>query len=483
MKPYTRFAGFICLPLFSMAITACTLHPRSQALNGEDGPKISMDPLEGDAAFPVPRPQLAEIPLPKTHPEIRPTSDSTIESGAPTSNIAPAGTTDTETSEDDDSNPRGDLLAKIQNNDDIAPEGSDPSANRNNDSKGETSNPASPKKHFTGFAKKKAELGYTDASTDFLMPFLKKSLKDSLPVGASAADKALDFARSLRRVKLIPVVDNNISIEITYRPYGQTQTPNQTLRLQGRLAANSFGEKRWAQLSQKESLNRESLKTDKTAAPATEESLKGLTGELHCLDQTIKKSCQVYHLGLKLDSKVTPYAAEVILRHTNLSLNITPPQSPTNVAQKLVDLFKNTSSNDLKTTTNKFTKLEMETFAVVQGRSEFEIKMFTEENEVLYFQGLLVAGINTSTLSIPLTVAPDTNDPALAHWAPTANLDLTKTMGSAHLIENDGLGTLTIKMDLKKEASSNTEEAFVLRFQSENPKLLELNKDTVYSAK
>lgn len=326
----------------------------------------------------------------------------------------------------------------------------------------EAENQQSPvKKRFTGFTNEKGN-AYTDASPDYLMPYLRTE-QNSLP-GSQMKDRSLAFARSLQEVTLIDAAGSHFTVRIKYTVAKSNKTTTETIKLTGHAEKNH----RYFALSEKQTGTLKGKVTSK------------IRGELRCLDLNVEPDCNTYLLQLKTKKTEDATTAEVILRKTSATAKISVPNTPgsTPAFDELKEALVNST---LKTPQGRyFESFEMQSFAVVNGRAGFQIRMMTNQNEYLYFSGPLLTNFGNAPMQVLLKKKPDIQDPVNAHWALGGSGYFTTFIHSARLIQNNGQGTLGLSLTTRDTNPSSTSPVFKLEFKPSVQPIVELNQDSIY---
>jgi hypothetical protein len=126
-----------------------------------------------------------------------------------------------------------------------------------------------------------------------------------------------------------------------------------------------------------------------------------------------------------------------------------------------------------------FVTLEMYSFAVVNGRSEFQIRMMTNQGEYLYFSGPLLTAFGSEPMELLLRRNPEYSDASSKAWRRQGGGFLTGMIDSARLIFNNGRGGLTINLVLSDNQTQDPVN-FELTFNRNAPPILDLTQDSIY---
>lgn len=181
-------------------------------------------------------------------------------------------------------------------------------------------------------------------------------------------------------------------------------------------------------------------------------NLKTQNGTLSCLDEDQPRmlDCQTKVAVLNVNKA----QVRVILRKTPFDLHGSFAESKckTEGCDNLYDLLRNTSRDN--GAPNSIRNRVMESFEVIQGRSAFNILMYSRAGEAIKMAGALpnpefYQGSSNTPLDTPL----DRNLTDEERRNPATNelykLKLQEVMEFASLVRNDGMGTIGIKVRLK----------------------------------
>lgn len=381
------------------------------------------------------------------------------------------------------------------------------------------------KKRFTGYTNDSG-FAYTDASTDFLVPYLRTVHNESSD--SHAKRLSVDFAKKIKDVKILSSTGGQFTVRVRYEVQkNRTATVKLTgtKKMGGRyalLSENSGGTvkrlpvENWADQSQQPPVVQQPSATPSpTATPAPfkpptqkpvdspvqnpkqkapkvgkpvekprkpsrpKVSDSGMIGELRCVDLAYKGKCSHYLLRLILNSREGEAVAEVVIRRSTATLRIAPPRTETQDprARMLRDILYNSSLRNPQGP--HFTTFDMQSWAVVNGRSEFQVHIQTDQGEHLYFTGPLLTAFGSEPINVLLKRNPNQAESTNARWMSTKSGFITSMIDSARLVSNNGRGSIKIDLII---ADHRTQEpiAFGLTFTRMLIPILDLTQDSIY---
>ncbi len=332
-----------------------------------------------------------------------------------------------------------------------------PTYNEVNQEEFEAETSAPSRKRFTGHTD---EMGrpYTDAGIDFLVPYLR--LRQNQTPETPIKRNSLELAHRISDVKLIDTSGSQFSARVTLM-----LTNKQPLILKLTGPAKQGG--RYALLSPRES---GSLKQSPQAP---------FQAEIRCVDLNFIEECSTYLMRFAHKQAEGEAVAEIVLRNTTSTLRIRLPKvvsSDTRI-RELKEVFVNSALKYPKG--RHFDTFEIQSYAVVNGKAAFQVRMMTNQGEYLFFSGPLVSAFGNGPIKVNLNRNPDKMDPSNASWAPMSTSSLSPLIDSAQLINNNGHGMLRIDLTLNDKFSQEP-ISFTLTFTRHSVPVLDLNQDSIY---
>jgi hypothetical protein len=174
---------------------------------------------------------------------------------------------------------------------------------------------------------------------------------------------------------------------------------------------------------------------------------KGLSGKLMCLDALSDQgqTCQT-SLG---EVKYNNARVQVIFRHTavEMQFDFARHNCLTKECSEIYDMSRYSERKIIDSNTLKLAV--MDTFEVVQGKSEFRLLVVTNENEVMKFAGPLANPDLYPVLDTPVDrslTAEDLRDPK-THEPRRSRLN--EALNDVRITTNDGLGNLNLLVKMK----------------------------------
>jgi hypothetical protein len=205
----------------------------------------------------------------------------------------------------------------------------------------------------------------------------------------------------------------------------------------------------------------------------------GMLGELRCIDLAKRGQCANYLLRLILNNRDGEAVAEAVIRRTNATLSITPPRAETRDprVRMLKEILFNSSLRNPQGP--HITTFDMQSWAVMNGRSEFQLHLQTDQSEHLYFAGPLLTAFGGESINILLKRNPNTNEASSGRWMSTSAGFMTSMIDSARLVSNNGRGSIRIELIV---ADHQTQEpvSFGMTFTRMLPPILDLTQDSIY---
>ena len=331
------------------------------------------------------------------------------------------------------------------------------------------------KKRLTGFSHGTG-LMYTDASDDFLVPYLR-ILQDNLP--ESEFKKAsFDFAKKLDQFSFSQNADT-ITISFKYK--------------------NSDKEQSYVVLSselvQKGQYTQLTEKNHKQSVTKGINNHSGISGELKCLDlhSPINQSAQINQsscstLLLKVDLLKTDLpklsqnsilaSAQVVLRISGASVYVIRPNDKNldePKAKELTRIFENSTKSQPEYL--HFKSFELESYAVVNGKAGFKATLISNMNDRLSFKGPLVTPIGKKPLRILLNHSQRDNS---ENNSPESNSSyLHSLVDSARLVSNNGQGKIQINLAVLDQIFQKN-IYFAVGITKKKVPIINLTPDSVY---
>ncbi|MEY4617232.1 MAG: hypothetical protein RJB66_2192 [Pseudomonadota bacterium] len=387
------------------------------------------------------------------------------------------------------------------------------------------------KKRFTGYTNE-AGFAYTDASTDFLLPYLRTVHNESSETHSKKLSE--NFAKKIRDIKILNTTGGQVTIRVRYE-VGDHRTAtvklSGPLKMSGRYAAlsekstKSGSKKQSASKSWSEGVDDYSASADivpmspgeipkmtptpiasptgtpvaqtpvenpkqKPTEPSPSKPAKkhkkhvshsdaGMLGELRCIDLAKRGKCAHYLLRLILNTRDGEAVAEAVIRRTSATLSITPPRVETRDprVRMLREILYNSSLRNPQGP--HISSFDMQTWAVMNGRSEFQLHLQTDQNEHLYFAGPLLTAFGGEPINVLLKRNPNTSESDSGRWMSTSAGFMTSMIDSARLVKNNGRGTIKIDLII---ADHQTQEpvTFGMTFTRMLPPILDLTQDSLY---
>lgn len=376
------------------------------------------------------------------------------------------------------------------------------------------------KKRFTGHTND-SDYAYTDSSTDFLINYLR-TLQNA-NVDSHEKQLSLDFSQRIRSVKLLKTAGPEISIQLRYEVTKNRMTTvvlSGKARLGGRYASieekeknpirripgpppvapkpnprphpskpnplppspQASGTPRPDQQQNPKVPSQDSPKEDFDSpgkVPPIRNWGPNLVGELRCVDLHMRDRCATYLLSLVLRQNDGEAKADIIIRRSRSALTINPPQiqSRDPRVRTLKEIFYNSSlriPHGLH-----FYAVEMQSFAVVNGRSEFLIKMAGDQGENLYFSGPLLTAFGSEPMELLLRRNPEFFGDSNHQWARMNSGSISSMIDSATLVMNNGRGGLFINLTVS-ERGTQRPIIFGLSFTRNTTPVLDLTQDSIF---
>jgi hypothetical protein len=115
---------------------------------------------------------------------------------------------------------------------------------------------------------------------------------------------------------------------------------------------------------------------------------------------------------------------------------------------------------------DQFAIAEVQSFAVINGVAQFQVRLAASDNRYLYFSGPLLTGFGDQSLQIPLQLVPSDKELTNATLLAVGQNLLSKETDAAFLIKNNGSGELTLALQLNQKwgEKSSTLELNLSRF-------------------
>ena len=308
------------------------------------------------------------------------------------------------------------------------------------------------KKNFTGLVDL-SNLAFTDSSNDYLIPFLR--LEKEGGEGKSKYKKSsFEWSKQIASVKIMKLKNSQFSVEIIYEGDDKILT---TVILTGTSQMND----RYALLTEKESDNIE-LKLNSV-----------INGELRCIDQNFQPICANYHLKLIMKKTDGDDSVEAILRTSSFRLSFEAPKSHSKDPHFLE------VNDELKSA--HFTNLEMQSFAIINGRSEFSIKLLADTKKYIFINGPLLTNFGNSPTDIQLNSSDNNYSILTSELLPqlTKDSSLLNDEDFAYLVSNDGSGSLVIKLRIQNK-TLNSQNDFILNISRSTIPTIDPTEETLY---
>jgi hypothetical protein len=417
-KPYF----FTALVIFALSTTGCTLRKRNKPLD---------DKAQGKVAVETPTPAAPNSKDAGTPAQSAPT------------NVDPRATENTPANLDaSKANPR---QAEFDSAEFKEPTLEEPAE--------EVPSPGSEgaqvvlsKKRFTGFLTKDS-LAYTDSAMDSLMTQIRIH-QQKAPESQSKQD-SLNFAKQIRDIKILVANKGNYTLQVVY---GSSKDKPVEVKLTGKFKDQNATADLQASTTKTPAKSSNSEMHPEVAP----EIHADIQGTLRCMEaEPTANKCSVFHVTLKLKQASGEAVAEALLRSSEADVRVKLPSSIASGgnAEILAQIFSNSESR--KSSGSKIETIRLQSFAVVNGRSEFQIRMLTSDNEYLYFKGPLLASFGDAPFTMPLISQPELQDPANAKWAQSSSNRLAKMVINSQLVANDGRGSVKVLMTVKNKKSKS----------------------------
>jgi hypothetical protein len=203
--------------------------------------------------------------------------------------------------------------------------------------------------------------------------------------------------------------------------------------------------------------------TDQTGSANIEASLK-------CLD--IDGGCNTSMLKLMVGQPGSRSVVRIVLRESLADVYLSlPGQRSGNPEYETLREFWINSIKNINTT-HKIKEVVLNSFEVVNGRAGFDVQVIGEDRQLMVFTGPSVAPQRGTKENIRADRSVD------AANANEYDYDLANSIGSAQIINNNGLGQLRFALKMRPRTGF-TQDAFTLTVMRIVKPILPLTEDTI----
>jgi hypothetical protein len=213
-------------------------------------------------------------------------------------------------------------------------------------------------------------------------------------------------------------------------------------------------------------------------AGAVTSGSQALQGTIKCLD--LDGMCENSYLRIKVGGQgVSSAIINVIFRQSAADLYFHLPGEYTDsseysdIREMIVNSIKRINSD------NRISKIVMNSFEVVNGRSGVDVYIQSRNKELLGFSGPLLAPEAGTAVNVGLSrIGNEANDTldllALNQW----NLNYQNTIAEARMINNNGLGQIRIALKMRKRGQLGGEQ-FAMTIMRKIKPIIELNETSL----
>lgn len=295
-------------------------------------------------------------------------------------------------------------------------------------------------KRYTGMSDDDG-LRYTGSSTDYLLTYLRLRNEDP-NLDDSVKSRNLDAAQSIRSAHLTRDEDTgDISISLKIKEGNS---------LKNYVLAGGLGDDDNAVASLRLAKGRNGVKTTGS---------QSIEGKIKCLDED--GGCETMFARLVIgDASSGRSAVAIVFRQSLADLRASITSSDGNPEYDTIRDFWINSQNDANTDL-KLKKAVLKSFEVVNGRSGFEVQIISEDRQLMSFGGPLLAPDAGTSVDIAASRGVELQESYDLDNIAGYKQDLANFIGSARVINNNGLGQVRLALKMRKRVGYN-QEAFKL---------------------
>jgi hypothetical protein len=296
-------------------------------------------------------------------------------------------------------------------------------------------------KRYTGL-KTQEGLAYTGGGPDSLLTYLRQRAQDP-SVDAQSRTRNLEAARNVISARISRSA-RDISINLELAEGGSTKM----YVLEGRL-------------------NEERV-TGLRVSDAN--GSQNVEGSLKCMDTG--RSCEVSMAKILIGRAPNRGVVRIVFRDSIANVHVDLPNYSSGNPE--YETLKNFWFNSARHagSNNKIKEVYMNSFEVVNGRAGFDVQVVGENRQNMVFAGPLLAPMNGTAVNIRADRSVDTED------AKYYDYDYNSSIGSARIVNNNGLGQL--KLSLKMRARGNyNQDIFTLTVMRSPQRILPLTEENI----
>lgn len=322
-------------------------------------------------------------------------------------------------------------------------------------------------KRYTGMESPEG-LFYTGSSTDKLLTYLRLR-NDDPNLDSGVKTRNLEAARSIRSAHLSRDKDTG-DVVVTLK-IKEGQNLKSYVLAGGISEGDSVAKLRLAK-------GRNGVKTTGT---------QQVSGKIKCMDDD--GGCETIFARLTLENPPTPEpvsvgsatgsraAVAILFRESLADIRASLSKSSGNPEYENIRDFWINSHNEANTDM-KLKKAVLKSFEVVNGRSGFETQIIGENRQLISLGGPLLAPDAGTSVDITADRAPQMQESLDLDSISGYKLDLANFIGSAKIVNNNGLGQVRIALKTRKRVGYS-QEAFRLTVMRIIKPTLEPNEDNL----
>lgn len=305
-------------------------------------------------------------------------------------------------------------------------------------------------KRYTGLADEDGLL-YTGSSTDKLLTYLRLRNEDP-NLDPAVQSRNLEAAKSIRSAHLSRDPETGDVVVTLKIKEGQN--------LKNYVLAGG--------ISEGETVSK--LRLAKSRGSVKTTGSQGVSGKMKCLDDD--GGCETIFARLVIEGSSAPVpvanggqagsraAVAIIFRESLADIRASLSKSSGNPEYENIRDFWINSHNEANTDM-KLKKAVLKSFEVVNGRSGFEAQLIGENRQLISLGGPLLAPDAGTSVDITADRAPQMQESFDLDNISGYKLDLANFIGSAKIINNNGLGQVRIALKMRKRVGYS-QEAFKL---------------------
>ncbi|MGZ3795198.1 MAG: hypothetical protein ACXVB1_02470 [Pseudobdellovibrionaceae bacterium] len=286
-------------------------------------------------------------------------------------------------------------------------------------------------KRYTGM--KEEGLSYTGSSTDYILTYLRLRNEDPL-LDEGVKARNLEAARSIEAVRLVhDKVTGDVLLSLKIREGNYVKK----YLLAGGLSEGD---------------------TLSALHPVKSTGEQRIKGKIKCMDSD--GGCETTVARLVIGEPGDTAAVAIVFRESlaDIYFNLSP--SSGNPEYEIMRKFW-INSNDEANTDLRLKEAVLKSYEVVNGRSGFDVQINSYDHQLLSFGGPLLAPEVGTSVSLSAERNAEMKESLDLDGITNYKLDLANLIGSAKIINNNGLGQVRVAVKMRKRVGYS-QEAFTL---------------------